>query len=366
MPERIEQAPFTTVLCESFWRILDKRFAPLAMILSHSVLQEHTNLSGNYIIVVLFVLGIVLLRSSRQKFALVDAVREADEGTVRSIIETKADVNRSTHSGFTPLRIAAVLGHAEIAKMLLDAGANVDQGPGSERPLLEAAEVGHESVARLLLDARAHVNQGTPHGVNPLLLSMQNANQGVFEALCDAGACLNFVSGEMAETPMMLAIRMRSLKVVELLCIEGADRAEADQLAEALASAQDGAEISRFLRDTEGFTSRLHYAKYMTANRVQAILSREVPSAASEAIAVAKQHPDAEGCKELLRLWVWQPNVHKYFPASQKQLVHRLLLLFKRITTGKAVEASLLQSLLVTCVLPFVIDRTRSFEGRKT
>ncbi|KAL3488850.1 ankyrin repeat-containing domain protein [Aspergillus germanicus] len=59
----------------------------------------------------------------------------------------------------SPLIYAAVGGHAGVAKLLIDAGANVNASGGlSEHPIIVAVTYGHVHDVRVFLDARAKLN----------------------------------------------------------------------------------------------------------------------------------------------------------------------------------------------------------------
>lgn len=64
-------------------------------------------------------------------------------------------------SGFTPLIAAALCGHIEVAKYLVEAGADLDHdcwlGDGGGTPLIYAVKRGFRVLARFLLAAGADV-----------------------------------------------------------------------------------------------------------------------------------------------------------------------------------------------------------------
>ena len=85
--------------------------------------------------------------------------------------ERPQDIDIADNAGNTPLQIAALEGHVEIVKMLLDAGCdktckNIDM----EGPLVDAVENGHLGVVKLLLDVGFDPRQGNAEGEEPLEL----------------------------------------------------------------------------------------------------------------------------------------------------------------------------------------------------
>jgi len=55
--------------------------------------------------------------------ALVNACREGNTVRLKALVEAGAEVNVTNHEGWTPLMIAALKGHLEIARILVAKGA---------------------------------------------------------------------------------------------------------------------------------------------------------------------------------------------------------------------------------------------------
>ena len=71
--------------------------------------------------------------------------------------------------GFTALMFAAQQGDIDTAKVLLDAGAGIEEGTAEEgTPLVLAAASGHEKLALYLLDRGANPNAKDAYGMRPL------------------------------------------------------------------------------------------------------------------------------------------------------------------------------------------------------
>jgi ankyrin repeat protein len=90
---------------------------------------------------------------------------------VATLITAGADIHFAGINGWTPLHMAAARGHAEKVKLLIAAGADLNQRKdidAHETPLLEAAFMGQPETVKLLLDSGANaslrdvINNRTP------------------------------------------------------------------------------------------------------------------------------------------------------------------------------------------------------------
>ena len=84
--------------------------------------------------------------------ALGFAVEQSCPDVVRVLTKVGADVNAENKNGATPLLLAVVRDDTQMAKVLLDLGATVDQGCGGKTPLSHAMERGCGPMVELLLD----------------------------------------------------------------------------------------------------------------------------------------------------------------------------------------------------------------------
>ncbi|MBC7896750.1 MAG: ankyrin repeat domain-containing protein, partial [Cytophagaceae bacterium] len=103
-----------------------------------------------------------------------DAVMKRDTARVRLLIKQGADVNAAQGDGMTALHWAAALGDADLAKMLVFAGARVEAATrnGNYTPLHLAARSGRVAAVRALVDVGANVNAATTSGgATPLHLA---------------------------------------------------------------------------------------------------------------------------------------------------------------------------------------------------
>jgi hypothetical protein len=92
----------------------------------------------------------------------------------------------------TPLHVAALTGHKDIAELLLAKGADVNaKSNGGLTPLHQAAYHGHKDLAELLLSKGADVNAKANHDETPLFLAAGTGHKDVAELLLDKGADVN-------------------------------------------------------------------------------------------------------------------------------------------------------------------------------
>ena len=109
-----------------------------------------------------------------QRNELITAVRKGDAQWVKALIAAKADVN-AAEDGRTALMWASgglpVERHADIVRMLIDAGADVnavDNELGSTA-LMWASGDGYTDIVRMLIDAKANLNAADKDGKTALM-----------------------------------------------------------------------------------------------------------------------------------------------------------------------------------------------------
>ena len=99
---------------------------------------------------------------------------------------TDATVNSYAYDGWTPLHLASFFGHADAARFVLDAGADVDavsRNNLTNTPLHAATAGKHEDVALLLLENGAKSDAVDAGGYTPLQIARQNQLQTVVERM---------------------------------------------------------------------------------------------------------------------------------------------------------------------------------------
>ncbi|MEV5593880.1 ankyrin repeat domain-containing protein [Streptomyces sp. NPDC052496] len=125
---------------------------------------------------------------------LFGAILTSDAARVKAVLRAGIDPNEPSSEGTTPLYLASVNGEADIARLLLKAGASPDtesNGFGSEgTPLCAAACWGYTETVRELLAYGADPNRREDHGTgrSPLDWANEGPHPETAELLTAAGA----------------------------------------------------------------------------------------------------------------------------------------------------------------------------------
>ena len=173
---------------------------------------------------------------SHGETALMMAARTGKPEAVKLLLDRRANVNATEAlRGTTALMWAAEQGHVEIVRLLLGNGADANlqskvvtpirrNGLGFARSpngqptgdpmggltaLLFAARQGSLEAARLLVAAGADIDEGAADGSGPLLVAVQNGNYDIARFLLERGADLNRAN-DKDWTPLYLAVANRN------------------------------------------------------------------------------------------------------------------------------------------------------------
>jgi len=153
-------------------------------------------------------------------------------GVVRTLIDHNADLiaqcddwddHRKEMVKWTPLHVASKNGRLEIARILLENGADVNyQGDRCRSPLNIASRCGYADFVRLLLNHGADLNASDERGQAALHKAAFTGQNLIVKLLLGRGA--NVDSPYMGGwTPLLFAAKAGHLEVVQLLLNHGAD-----------------------------------------------------------------------------------------------------------------------------------------------
>jgi hemoglobin len=152
--------------------------------------------------------------------------------------------------GQTLLHDAAMVGEAELAAVLIRAGANPDAKEAEGHTPLYRASTG--DVVRVLLAAGATVDIASgPTRGTALHQAARRGRLSVAHALLDHGATIDARDARM-ETPLRRAVNCRQIEVVRLLVRHGADPRAADRRGVTPLDAAHTSEMKEVLADAEG------------------------------------------------------------------------------------------------------------------
>jgi len=164
-----------------------------------------------------------------QQTALMVAVRANHPELVRFFIEQGASVSAQTRTGDTPRWVLpnSVPGFGHGIGIIR--GGLPERGsryliPGAMTPLLYAARDGRLESARLLLDAGANIEQADANAVTPLLAATGNNHPDVARFLIERGANIQAVDW-YGRTPLWTAVEARNMDFDNNTFVNNVDRA---------------------------------------------------------------------------------------------------------------------------------------------
>ncbi len=170
----------------------------------------------------------LLLASSAAIFAadvrLVDAAKNNDARTVRTLISQKVDAKLADVDGTTALHWAAQNGSVEIVDALLTAGADAKAANRyGITPMALAAENGQTAVIERLIKTGVDVNATFGEGQTALMSAALNGKADAIRALIKASANVNAVEKFRGQTALRWAAGEGNADAAALLVEFGAD-----------------------------------------------------------------------------------------------------------------------------------------------
>ena len=200
-----------------------------------------------------------------EQTALMFAVRDNHPDVVRLLVQRGASINAKTRQGETPGWILpnSVPGFGHGVGIVR--GGLPERGsryfiPGALTPLLYAARDGRLEPAKILMDAGADLELPDANGITPLLMAIGNNQISVARLLVERGAKIN-VSDWYGRTPLWTAVEVRNMDFDNGSFENGVDRAPVLDLIQVLldkgantnARTKESIPIRRFMLRTTGF-----------------------------------------------------------------------------------------------------------------
>jgi len=132
-----------------------------------------------------------LIVSHVEEYSLHEAVALGMEQRVEENISKAQHINQFARDGYTPLGMACFFAQYDIAKRLIEAGADVNLAANNEyktAPINTAASTNQTQLVELLIASGAHVNHRQASGFTPLHAAAFHGNEAMVLALLKAGA----------------------------------------------------------------------------------------------------------------------------------------------------------------------------------
>jgi ankyrin repeat protein len=200
------------------------------------------------------------------EFPLHYHIRAGDLESLKSLVESGADLESRDFTGDTPLLVATENDQLEIVKYLIQHGAHREARDARQyTSLVIAVKEDNREIVKYLLENNAEREVLDEYGNTPLLIAIENENFETAKLLLEAGVNRE-ARDQNGDTPLLLAVETQDSKIVRLLLESGADREVRDQngVTPLLLAAEKGyfrivkylveAGADREARDRKGFT----------------------------------------------------------------------------------------------------------------
>jgi hypothetical protein len=115
------------------------------------------------------------------------ALRDGSLKAAQALVEwPKTKIDTRTPQDESPLMMACLRGHAEVARQLVARGADVNKIGWT--PLHYAATNGHVQIMQMLLDENAYIDAESPNGTTSLMMAAMYGTPAAVKLLLEAGA----------------------------------------------------------------------------------------------------------------------------------------------------------------------------------
>jgi ankyrin repeat protein len=135
------------------------------------------------------------------------------------LFEKGASIDRANSHGCTALYFAITEGNFEVARLLIELGADIEKVENiTDYPcpaLTLAVKYGHPKIVKLLIEKGVDINKLDYAGSTALVHAIYNNSPELVQILIDNGADINKKSGEFS--PIEIAKYMNNKEIIDIL-----------------------------------------------------------------------------------------------------------------------------------------------------
>jgi uncharacterized protein len=175
---------------------------------------------------VLIILLFIGITSTGHSQKLYTAVEKSDIKKVEKLITKGEDVDEYNKNGLFPLWRATSDNNEKITKLLIEAGANVNQAnkvsPANSPSIILPCQEGYFEIVKLLVENGADVNYSGFKKFTPIRIATRNGHIEIVKYLAENGANID-AKAEDGATPLEHAAYLGHIEIVKYLVEKGAN-----------------------------------------------------------------------------------------------------------------------------------------------
>lgn len=164
--------------------------------------------------------AVELIKKYKQQLDIYEAASTGETAIAQKIIsESPGLIDTPSVDGFSPLGLSCFFGHYEIARFLIEKGADVNQASNNSfkvAPIHSACAISDDAIAELLLKNGADPNATQQAGVTPLHEAAHNGKTSLAKMLIDYKANVN-AKMDSGQTPLAMALEKSFMETAALI-----------------------------------------------------------------------------------------------------------------------------------------------------